>query len=142
MKTFLVAVSSFCLCGILLCFLAYATGNFPIPKVTKLPSVPVPPQQATTVETDPLCSPCVERMASLLEMMEQVVTPLDREADGWNGVSPEQREKAKQLFDQYGTEEGLRRLRGSDPDAARKFEQERRPLPAREVAGKTESSTQ
>ena len=66
-------------------------------------------------------------------------------------LSPERFSKAKQLFDQYGTEEGLRRLRESDPDAARQFErhppisprkQGESRKPAREVPGKTESSTQ
>ena len=55
------------------------------------------------------------------------------EADGWEGLSSEQREQAKQLFDQYGTEEGLRRFRESDPEAARRFEQERRSAPSRDV---------
>ncbi len=41
---------------------------------------------------------------------------------GWEGLSLEQREQAKQLFDEYGTAEGLRRLREMDPDAARRFE--------------------
>ena len=37
-------------------------------------------------------------------------------------LSPERFDKARQLIDQYGTEEGLRRLREIDPDAARQFE--------------------
>ncbi len=44
------------------------------------------------------------------------------EASSWEGLSPEQRDQAKAFFDQYGTEEGLRRLRESDPEAARRFE--------------------
>ena len=48
------------------------------------------------------------------------------EANGWEGLSPEQREQAKAFFDQYGTEEGLRRFREMDPEAARQFERERR----------------
>ena len=44
------------------------------------------------------------------------------EADGWVGLSSEQRERAKRLFDEYGTTEGLRRLKESDPEAARRFE--------------------
>ena len=59
--------------------------------------------------------------------LEQQLTPEGIEADGWEGLSSEQRKQAKQLFDQYGTEEGLRRLRGSDPEAAERFERERRP---------------
>ena len=66
-------------------------------------------------------------------------------------LSPERFDKARQLIDQYGTEEGLRRLRESDPDAARQFERHR-PIsprkqgenkePAREVPDKVESATQ
>ena len=55
------------------------------------------------------------------------------EASGWEGLSLEQRERAKQLFDEYGTAEGLRRLRESDPDAARRFERERRAAPSRDA---------
>ena len=44
-------------------------------------------------------------------------------------LSPERFDKAKQLFDQYGTEEGLRRFRDTDPEAARQFERERRKPP-------------
>ena len=51
------------------------------------------------------------------------------EARGWAGLAPEQRDQAKQFFDQYGTEEGLRRLREIDPKAAGQFEQERRKPP-------------
>ncbi len=40
--------------------------------------------------------------------------------------------RAQQLIDQYGTEEGLRRLREMDPEAARQFERERKPPPARD----------
>ena len=148
MKAFIVAVSSLCLCVILLCFLAYATGNFSIPKTTQVPPVATIPQQganyregvglqATMVETDPLCSPCIEKMASILEIMESewevdVSTFLERPAkpskpapQGWVWLSSEQREKAKQLFDQYGTEEGLHRLREADPEIARQFERRR-----------------
>lgn len=41
------------------------------------------------------------------------------------GLSPERFDKAQQLIDQFGTEEGLRQLRESDPEAARQFERER-----------------
>ena len=51
------------------------------------------------------------------------------EARGWEGLSSEQRGQAKQLFDQYGTAEGLRRYREMDPEAARQFERERREPP-------------
>ena len=75
MKTFLVAVSSFCVCGILLCFLAYATGNFPfVPRIYDMPK-PTQSQQVVmqppSVEIDPLCSPCVERMGLLMDMVQE-----------------------------------------------------------------------
>lgn len=74
MKAFLVVVLSLCFCAVLLCFWAYATGNFPMSKTTP-PSVATTSQQAgtqkTTVEDDPLCSPCVERVAFVLEMVQE-----------------------------------------------------------------------
>ena len=44
-------------------------------------------------------------------------------------LSPGRFDKARQLIDQYGTEEGLRRFRDTDPEAARQFERERRKPP-------------
>ena len=163
MKAFLVAVSLLCLCAILLCFFAYATGNFPISKTTQTFPVVASTEQSTPVETDPLCSPCVEKMAKILDIMstkweadmtaflEQSVKPVEQEAHGWIWLPNEQREQAQQLIDQYGTEEGLRRLRESDPDAARQLErhppisprkQGENKEPAREVPDEVESSTQ
>ena len=43
-------------------------------------------------------------------------------------------DKAQQLIDQYGTEEGLRRLKKSDPEEARRFERERRGAPSGDVS--------
>lgn len=45
------------------------------------------------------------------------------------GLSLDSYDTAKQLFDRYGAEEGLRRLREMDPDAARQFERERHKPP-------------
>ena len=53
------------------------------------------------------------------------VKTVETDADGWAELSKEQRDQAKQLFDRYGTEEGLRRLRESDPEMARQFEIDR-----------------
>ena len=164
MKMFLVAVSSLCLCGILLCFLAYVTGNFPMLKATQdTTSTAITYQgensrnrvamQALTREADLLCSPCAEQMALLLDMMEQewggdTITffepptiPSKTTARGWVWLSSEQREKAKQLFDQYGTEEGFHRLRESDPEAARQFERGRRPSRDVPDGGQSESGS-
>ncbi len=194
MKAFLVAVSSLCVCSILLCFLAYATGKFPF--VPRIDDMTTEPQQVVmqtpSVEPDPLCSPCVERIALMLEMvqeweaetvqfaqaptsqsrseaidksgqvkleteeecspceekralilemiekdweadmtafLEQSAKPSKPAAQGWVWLSSEQREQAQQL-DQYGPEEGLRRLRESDPEAARQFDRKHsRPAP-------------
>ena len=49
------------------------------------------------------------------------------------GISPDSFDKMQQLIDQYGTEEGLRRLQESDPEAARRFEQVRRGAPSRDA---------
>ena len=199
MKTFLVTVSSLCLCGILFCFWAYATGNFSTKTTTQKTLV----EQATTVEEDPLCSIHVERMAMLLEMVqewetettqlasvpdsqqvedecspceenlkhlkkarerwerehnaqvapvspsdppgitkptpshpsvadiEKQLTPMGIESELSEGVSTDSFDKAQQLIDDYGTEEGLRRLREMAPEAARRFE--RRGAPDRNV---------
>ena len=54
-------------------------------------------------------------------------------------LSPKRFDKAQQLIKQYGTEEGLRRLSESDPEAAQQFEQERSPKPARDVTDGEES---
>ena len=59
--------------------------------------------------------------------IEKQLTPQGIEAELNKGLSPEHFNKAQQLIDQYGTEEGLRRLRESDPEAARQFERERSP---------------
>ena len=49
-----------------------------------------------------------------------------KRVDG-KGCHWSKREQAKQLMDQYGSEEGFRRLQESDPEAARQFELVRRP---------------
>ena len=64
------------------------------------------------------------------------------EAHGWEGLSPKQRNQAKAFFDQYGSEEGLRRFREMDPGAATQFERERREPPIRSESDEAASSTQ
>ncbi len=63
--------------------------------------------------------------------LENQLTPQGIEAELTEGLSTNPADKAQQLIDQYGTEEGLRRLRESDPDAARRFEQRLRGEPSR-----------
>ncbi len=60
----------------------------------------------------------------------------------YEGLSPARLDKAQQLIDQYGTEEGLRRLREMDPEAARRFEQERRLVPSRDVPDEGQSESE
>lgn len=60
-------------------------------------------------------------------------TVSNQETDDHEELSPKRFSKAQQLIDQYGTDEGLRRLREMDPEAARQFERGRRGAPAREV---------
>lgn len=61
----------------------------------------------------------VSNKTSTLPTAESIETQL-RE-----GLSPERFDKAKQLIDQYGAEEGLRRFREVDPEAAQQFERHR-----------------
>ncbi len=65
--------------------------------------------------------------------LQKRLTPEGVEAKLEQSVSPDHFDKAQQLIDQYGTEEGLRRLREIDPEAAWQFERERRPVPSRDV---------
>ena len=156
MKAFVIAVSSLSLCGILLSFLAYATGNlFFVPNINDMTtkSQQQVVMQTPSVESDPLCSPCAENMTKILEIMsteweadmtaflEQQRKPVEQETHGWAGLSKEQREQAKRLFDQFGTKEGLRHLREVDPEAARQFERKHSVSPTRDEAD-DESLTQ
>ena len=60
-------------------------------------------------------------------------TPPSASAIMGEGISLDSYDTAKQLFDRYGTEEGLRRLREMDPYAAERFERERRGAPSRDA---------
>ena len=62
---------------------------------------------------------------------EKQLTPPETEAKLTEGVSPEGFDKAQEGINQYSTEERLRRLRESDPEAARQFEREQRTPPVR-----------
>ena len=115
--------------------------------------------KGSDVTTDPCCPD--EPMPVYLEDGHAHQTPTlqpttpqaakNLEAELNEGLSVERFDKGRQLIDQYGTEEGLRRLRESDPDAARQFErhppisprkQEENKEPAREVPDEVKSSTQ
>ncbi len=86
-----------------------------------------------------------------VERVHETLPVEGHEVRGWEGMSPEQQEKAQQLINQYGAEEGLRRFREMDPEAARQFErhppisprkQGENKVPARERPDEVESSTQ
>ena len=59
------------------------------------------------------------------------LTVSNQETEFHDGVSSMRFDKAQQLINQYGREEGLRRLQETDPEAARRFERERREPPVR-----------
>ena len=67
-----------------------------------------------------------------VEGIEKQLTPEGIESDLTKGLSADRFDKAQQLIDQYGTEEGLRRLREMDPEAARQFERGHPPQSPRE----------
>ena len=56
--------------------------------------------------------------------IEKQFTPEGIEAELTEGLSPDRFDKAQQLIEQFGTEEGLRRLRETDPEAAQQFQRE------------------
>ncbi len=88
-------------------------------------------EQAQTEALERATKSDVEIDAELEKLLTpEPTTPFDPEA--WKGLSPERRKRAKQFFDQYGTEEGLRRLRASDPEAAEQFDRERNNPPGRD----------
>ncbi len=104
------------------------------------------------VPVSPLDSPDMVKPISpqSVEGIEKQLAPAGIEAELSEGVSPERFSKAQQLIDQFGTVEGLRRLREMDPEAARRFEsdksrpgQERRPVPSRDApdGGQSESGS-
>jgi hypothetical protein len=101
---------------------------------------PVVPEPKTSVTTEHVhhedghvhektTPPAAKSMADV----EKQLTPEGIEAELSDGLSPDPFDKAQQLIDEYGIEEGLRRLRESDPEAAQRFERERRGTPSREV---------
>ena len=59
--------------------------------------------------------------------LEKQLAPEGIEAELTEGLSADRFDKVQQLIDEYGREEGLRRLRESDPDVARRFERRQRP---------------
>ena len=65
--------------------------------------------------------------------IEKQLTPQGIGSELIEGLSTNPADRAQKLIDQYGTEEGLRRLREVDPEAARQFEREHSPKPPRDV---------
>jgi hypothetical protein len=74
--------------------------------------------------------------------LEKQLTPERIEAELSEGLSPERFNKAQLLIDQYGSAEGLRRLRESDPEAATQFERQQNNPPGHNAPpGKDQEST-
>lgn len=123
------------------------TGNAPWIIGSTVPDfTPAPVSTETmnqTVEPKDSVSPKMEDMggsdAPSIRIDDD--SPVDSTTQDKTPLSPERFENAQQLIDQYGTEEGLRRLRESDPEAARQFEQERRPAPSRDVPDREQSES-
>lgn len=63
--------------------------------------------------------------------LEKQLTPVGIEAELSPPVSADRLSKAQRLIEQYGIEDGLQQLRGSDPEAARQFEQKHSVSPTR-----------
>ena len=98
----------------------------------------IEPGEADTWVNDPLFEPIQKGTGdSQSTIPSEPPTVSNQETEAREGLSPERFDKARQLIDQYGSEEGLRRLREMDPEAARQFERERKTPPARD-----ESETQ
>ena len=93
----------------------------------------IEPEEIKAWLNNPLSEPLLPGGAERLLPVQSDAPPVSsQETDTREGLSPERFDKAQQLIDQYGMEEGLRRLREVDPDAARQFERERKPPPARD----------
>ena len=114
-------------------------GEYPVPENVSEGGSPLDTDTApvrTDIPISPsdlpgMVEPTPSRPSELrIETANKTPTPLTAESIETQlkeQLSPEHFSKAKQFFDQYGSEEGLRRLRESDPEAARQFERERRP---------------
>ena len=90
----------------------------------------IEPGGADTWVNNPLFEPIQKGMEDRQSPIpSEPSTVSNQETDTREGLSPERFEKAQRLIEQYGTEEGLRRLREVDPDAARQFERERKAPP-------------
>ncbi len=80
------------------------------------------PRRSPLSESNPVPQGKVERQAPL---PSEPPTALSQEAQVRDRLSSERFSRAKALLDEYGPEEGLRRLRATDPDAAAQFERDR-----------------
>ena len=95
----------------------FSEGSLPFDADTAPSSTDVPVSPSVDpgmVESTPFPS----NMANL----EKQLTPEGTKAELSKGVSLERFNKAQQLIDRYGSEEGIRRLKEVDPDVARQFE--------------------
>ena len=108
-----------------------------------LPTGALSPRDLPLIDTAPVRKVSESEPSSRsVPDVDQQLTPEGIESDLTKGLSADRFDKAQQLIDQYGTEEGLRRLRESDPEAARQFEQGRRPVPSRDVPDRGQSESE
>ena len=90
----------------------------------------IKPGEAEAWLNNHLSEPLLPGGADRLLPVQSDASPVsNQETDTHEGLSPERSDKAQQFIDQYGQEEGLRRLREMDPEAARQFERERKNPP-------------
>ena len=95
-------------------------------KQARAPESPV--ERERTVALDRATQSRTEMAADLeKQLTPEMPTVESLETQLRERLSPDRFSKAQQLIDQHGTEEGLRRLWESDPEAAQQFERERRP---------------
>lgn len=137
MKVFMITWGLLCVFVTVGLFVVYSTD--------RLPGAPTPQAEYAQILTEAECSPCeenlkrltkategaevdlhasinAENLAHLKQTTEEFQKVLDRHprrgAELTEGLSPELLDKAQQLFDKYGMEEGLVRLR----ESVRRFE--------------------
>ena len=80
------------------------------------------PQQSPWEDSEPIPQGKGEKQAPVPSEPPSVSS---QETGSHEGVSPDRFDRAQQLIDQYGSEEGLHRLREMDPEAARRFESDK-----------------
>jgi gamma-glutamyl:cysteine ligase YbdK (ATP-grasp superfamily) len=106
---FLYGVAILAVVGILVCFIGYATNTLPMHTQKQAPLITTSP---TAKKKN--CACCVEETADIVKAIRQ-----NRE----KMLAHQQKyTQATKIITQYGLEEGLRKLKQSDPEIAAQFE--------------------